>query len=76
MKASNESNVDAPENVKILAARFPVVLDRLLQVGDRASDNFFYQEEGKTAVLMMQRGEHAFPVYGKRNKEKTEQTLV
>jgi hypothetical protein len=58
-----------PENVKILAARFPVVLDRILQAGDRPSDNFFYQEEGKTAVLMMQRGEHAFPVYGKRNKE-------
>ena len=58
-----------PENVKILAARFPVVLDRILQAGDRSSDNFFYQEEGKTAVLMMQRGEHAFPVYGKRNKE-------
>ena len=58
-----------PENVKILAARFPVVLDRILQAGDRSSDNFFYQEEGKNAVLMMQRGEHAFPVYGKRNKE-------
>ena len=57
------------ENAKILAARFPIVLDRILQAGNRLSENFFYEGEGKNLVLMQQRGENAFPVYGKRKKD-------
>ena len=58
------------ENAKILANRFPLVLDRILKTGNRASDNFFYEEQKGEPTLMIQRGEHAFPVYGTRNKSK------
>ena len=58
------------ENAKILAARFPIVLDRILQTGNRLSDNFFYEGEGRNSSLMQQRGENAFPVYGTRDKAK------
>ena len=56
------------ENAKILATRFPLVLDRILKTENRASDNFFYEEIKGEHTLMMQRGEHAFPVYGTHNK--------
>ena len=58
------------ENAKIIANRFPAVLDRILKSGNRPSDNFFYEEQNGEHILMMQRGEHAFPVYGSRNKNK------
>ena len=29
------------KNAKVLATRFPVVLDRILKTGNRLSDNFF-----------------------------------
>ena len=58
------------ENAKILAARFPIVLDRILQTGNRLSDNFFYEGEGRNSSFMQQRGENAFPVYGTRDKAK------
>ena len=58
------------ENAKILAARFPIVLDRILQTGNRLSDNFFFEGEGRNSILMQQRGENAFPVYGSRDKAK------
>ena len=56
------------KNAKILANRFPNVLSRILETGNRASSNFFYQQKNGDAILMMQRGEHAFPVYGSQNK--------
>ena len=52
------------ENAKIIANRFPAVLERILKSGNRPSDNFFYEEHNGEHTLMMQRGEHAFPVYG------------
>ena len=58
------------ENAKIIANRFPAVLERILKSGNRPSDNFFYEEHNGEHTLMMQRGEHAFPVYGTRNKSK------
>jgi hypothetical protein len=58
------------ENAKVIANRFPAVLDRILKSGNRPSDNFFYEEQNGEHILMMQRGEHAFPVYGSRNKNK------
>ena len=58
------------ENAKILANRFPVVLDRILKSGNRASDNFFYEEQKGKFILMTQRGEHSFPAYGSHNKKK------
>ena len=30
-------------NARLLAARFPVVLDRILKAGERISDSFFYE---------------------------------
>ena len=58
------------KNAKVLATRFPVVLDRILKTGNRLSDNFFYEDKSKSPILMMQRGEHAFPVYGNISKAK------
>ena len=58
------------KNAKVLATRFPVVLDRILKTGNRLSDNFFYEDKSKSPILMMQRGEHAFPVYGNISKSK------
>ena len=58
------------KNAKVLATRFPVVLDRILKTGNRLSDNFFYEDKSKSPILMMQRGEHAFPVYGNTSKSK------
>ena len=32
-------------NLRVLKARFPVVYDRILAVGDRQPDNFHYEEQ-------------------------------
>ena len=55
-------------NAKILSRRFPAALDRILKTGNRPSDNFFYEKTGGKQILMVQRGEHSFPVYGSRSK--------
>ena len=41
------------KNAKILANRFPNVLSRILETGNRASSNFFYQQKNGNAILMM-----------------------
>ena len=56
-------------NARLLAARFPVVLDRILKAGERISDSFFYEKEGGKEILSLQRGEHSFPVYGKNRRD-------
>ena len=56
-------------NARLLAARFPVVLDRILKAGERISDSFFYESDGGKEILSLQRGEHSFPVYGKNRRD-------
>ena len=51
------------ENAKILAKRFPLVLDRILK--QKTEHLTIFSMKSKMAnILMIQRGEHAFPVYG------------
>ena len=52
-------------NARLLAARFPVVLDRILKAGERISDSFFYESEGGKEILSLQRGDTHFPSMGK-----------
>lgn len=54
-----------PVNENILRARFPVVLQRIHEIGDRKSESFFYDDTVEGNCLMIQRGEHSFPAYGK-----------
>lgn len=56
-------------NLRVLKARFPIVYERILGVGDRLPDNFHYQEEQGAFRLMIQRGEHSFPVYGENKRD-------
>jgi hypothetical protein len=56
-------------NLRVLKARFPIVYERILGVGDRPPDNFHYQEEKGAFRLMIQRGEHSFPVYGENKRD-------
>ena len=56
-------------NARLLAARFPVVLDRILKAGERISDSFFYESDGAEEILTLQRGEHSFPAYGKNRRD-------
>ncbi len=56
-------------NVRVLKARFPIVYDRILAIGDRAPDNFHYQDEEGAYRLMIQRGEHSFPAYGENKRD-------
>ena len=56
-------------NARLLAARFPVVLDRILKAGERISDSFFYESDEGKEILTLQRGEHSFPVYGKNRRD-------
>jgi hypothetical protein len=53
-----------PVNENILRARFPVVLQRIHEIGDRKSESFFYDDTVEGNCLMIQRGEHSFPAYG------------
>ena len=56
-------------NLRVLKARFPVVYDRILAVGDRQPDNFHYEEQEGAFRLMIQRGEHSFPAYGENKRD-------
>ena len=62
-------------NARLLAARFPVVLDRILKAGERISDSFFYESDGGKEILSLQRGEHSFPVYGKNRRPDPEKMV-
>jgi len=54
-----------PQNAAILHQRFPLVLKRILEVGERMPQDFFYEDNDSSSTLMLQRGEYSFPVYGK-----------
>jgi hypothetical protein len=56
-----------PANEGVLRARFPAVLKKIIDVGDRMPDSFHYSSEGGVERLMMQRGEHSFCPYGDNN---------
>ena len=58
-----------PQNEAILRKRFPLVLQRILEVGSRMPQDFFYQEDDSGSTLMIQRGESSFPAYGHYKKE-------
>jgi hypothetical protein len=55
-------------NQAILLKRFPTVLERILAVGNRMPESFFYESKDGVATLMVQRGEHAYCPYGNYNK--------
>jgi hypothetical protein len=58
-----------PQNETILRNRFPLVLQRIIEVGGRMPQDFFYEDRDTGSILMIQRGEFAFPAYGKYKKE-------
>ena len=55
-------------NKRVLLERFPVVLERILAVGNRMPESFYYESNDGVATLMIQRGEHTYCPYGTFNK--------
>ena len=53
-----------PQNEILLRKRFPVVLQRILNIGNKMPQDFFYEDSESESVLMIQRGEYSFPAYG------------
>lgn len=58
-----------PQNATLLEKRFPTVLQRIIDAGDRMPQDFFYEDNDSGSTLMLQRGECCFPVYGKYKKD-------
>ncbi len=58
-----------PANENILRLRFPVVHQRIMGIGDRMPDSYFYNDSDSRSVLMIQRGENSFPAYGSHKPE-------
>ena len=58
-----------PANENILRLRFPVVHQRLIEIGAWMPDSFFYEDSEEKSVLMIQRGENSFPAYGAHKPE-------
>ena len=58
-----------PQNEAILRKRFPLVLQRIIEVGNRMPQDFFYEDDDSGTTLMIQRGEFCFPAYGRYKKE-------
>lgn len=58
-----------PANEAVLKARFPAVLHKIIEAGDRMPDSFHYVLEDGAERLMMQRGEHSFCPYGDHNPD-------
>jgi len=56
-----------PANEAVLRARFPAVLRKIIEVGDRMPDSFHYDSENGVERLIMQKGENAFCPYGDNN---------
>ena len=52
-------------NARLLAARFPVVLDRILKAGERISDSFFYESDGGKEISPYREVSIHFPSMGK-----------
>ena len=59
-----------PANEAVLRARFPIVLHRLKVADDRPADSCFYEDTERGPRLIIMRGEHTFPVYGSRKRDK------
>ena len=55
-------------NQAVLLQRFPTVLERILAVGNRPPNSFYYETKDGVATLMIQRGEHTYCPYGTFNK--------
>ena len=51
-----------PQNEILLRKRFPVVLQRILNIGNKMPQDFFYEDSESESVLMIQRGEYSFPL--------------
>ena len=56
-----------PANVAVLQARFPAVLKKIAETGDRMPESFYYLKENGVERLMMQRGDYSFCPYGDNN---------
>ena len=55
-------------NQAVLLKKFPVVLERIIAVGNRMPDSYFYESKDGVETLMVQRGEHSYCPYGSFNK--------
>ena len=55
-------------NQAVLLKKFPVVLERIIAVGNRMPDSYFYESKDGVETLMVQRGEHSYCPYGTFNK--------
>ena len=58
-----------PQNEAVLRKKFPVVLQRIIEIGERMPQDYFYEDSETGSTLMIQRGEFNFPAYGKFKKE-------
>ena len=45
------------------------MLQRIIEVGNRMPQDFFYEDDDSGTTLMIQRGEFCFPAYGRYKKE-------
>ncbi len=59
-----------PANEAVLRKRFPYVLHRLSQTGERSSNDCFYEKSDKGPKLFLRKGEKHFPAYGDKKPEK------
>lgn len=57
-------------NEAVLRRRFPFVHHRLAQVGERTSDDCFYEKTNTGFKLFIRKGEKQFPAYGEKKPEK------
>ena len=58
-----------PANLAVLKARFPAVLKKIAETGDRMPESFYFSNENGVERLMMQRGDYSFCPYGDNNPE-------
>ena len=58
-----------PQNEILLRKRFPIVLQRILNIGNKMPQDFYYEDSESGSTLMIQRGEYSFPAYGSFKKE-------
>ena len=51
-----------PQNEILLRKRFPVVLQRILNIGNKMPQDFFYEDSESESVLMIQERSIHFPL--------------
>ena len=56
-----------PANEAVLRARFPAVLRKIIEAGDRMPESFNYSSDNGVERLMLQRGDYSFCPYGDKN---------